>query len=85
LTHKGGTIVSHTNRPPLPPRNVASTYFCRGFGRPQSRGAAGRIMSMRKLHRESNPRNVARQPTAPPHITFTTSNLINIVADSRLL
>jgi len=78
-------IVSHTHRPPLPPRNVVSTYFCQRFGRTQSRGAAGRIISMKKLHRESNPRNVAPQPTAPTHTTFKTLDFINIAADNRLL
>ena len=41
-------------------------------------------MSIKKLHWESNPRNVAPQPTAPPHTTFTTSNLTTILADSRI-
>ena len=26
--HDGGKVVSHTHRPPLPPRNALGTHFC---------------------------------------------------------
>ena len=28
LAHEGGKVVSHTHRPPLPPRNIPGTHFC---------------------------------------------------------
>jgi len=28
MAYEGGKVVSHTHRPPLPPRNIPGTYFC---------------------------------------------------------
>ena len=44
--YKGGTVVSPTHRPPLPPGNIPGTHFCWRLSQPQGHSAARRIMSM---------------------------------------
>jgi len=45
--HEVGKVVSPTYRPPLPPRNIPGTHFCKKLSQPQGHSAAGRIMSMK--------------------------------------
>jgi len=46
--HEAGKVVNPTHRPFLPPGNISGTHCCSRLSRPQSRSAAGRIMSMKK-------------------------------------
>jgi len=41
--HEGGKVVSPTHRPPLPPRNIPGTHFCKRLSQPQHNSAAGKI------------------------------------------
>jgi hypothetical protein len=43
--HEEGKVVSPMHRPPSPPGNISSTYFCYRLSRPQGHSAAGRIMT----------------------------------------
>ena len=45
--HEGGTVVSPTHRPSLPPGNIPGTHFCSRLIQPLGNSAAGRIMSMK--------------------------------------
>jgi hypothetical protein len=46
-SHEGGKVVSPTQRPLLPPRNIPGTHFCWRLSQPKGHSAAGKIMSMK--------------------------------------
>jgi hypothetical protein len=43
----GDTVVSLTQRPPLPPGNTPGTHFSQRLSRPQGHSVTGRIMSLK--------------------------------------
>ena len=71
----GGKVVSLTDRPPLPPRNVPGTHFCEGLSRPQGHTAIGWIMSVKNSNDTIGNRTrnfpdfgAVPQPTASPFV-----------------
>ena len=60
----GGTVVSLTHRPPLPPGNTTGTHFCWRLSRPHGHSAAERIHPFSIL---SDNRSKASSKTMPPH------------------
>jgi len=50
LVHEGGKVVSPTNRPPLPPREIPDANFCYRPCPSQGHIASGRIRLLKNLN-----------------------------------